>query len=92
MHDLRLCEMKMRPSFFAVPLAVAALLVARSAYCAGSCGHECSREYRDDVLICQTITDEKWGGEDKTCVDNARDDYDRCVQDCTDPLGLTLAK
>jgi hypothetical protein len=84
--------MKIRLSFFAVPLAAAALLFARSAYGAGSCGRECSSECRDDILICQTITDEKWIGDSGTCVDNASDDYDRCIQDCADPLGLTLAQ
>ncbi|HUN57421.1 MAG TPA: hypothetical protein VMU41_04855 [Candidatus Binataceae bacterium] len=58
---------------------------------AAKCSCECADEYRSDVDLCQTVTKNDPIDDDvRSCVENARDDYNTCVRDCSDPLDLSM--
>ncbi|HEX4209856.1 MAG TPA: hypothetical protein VHY56_05650 [Candidatus Binataceae bacterium] len=78
----------MRLTLIAATIALVMPLFARAA--SAECAHECVEEYRFDVNFCQTITGNDPLDDDHSCFRNARDDYRACVDDCSDPLGLTL--
>ena len=80
----------MRLTRWATPLAamlvIGSLAAGGLAYGANSCARECSADYRADVCACHQIGAEDDGGDNRTCVQEARDDYGTCLGDCFDPL------
>ncbi|HTT76629.1 MAG TPA: hypothetical protein VMF50_11715 [Candidatus Binataceae bacterium] len=72
-----------------VAIALAIPLFAAKAH-AARCDCECTNEYRSDINFCQTVAGIDRLDNDRSCFQNARDDYRTCVDDCSDPLGLTL--
>lgn len=74
-------------------LAIAALAMPLFAAVAhAECSRECADDYRSDVNFCQTVTGDDPADYGPSCVQNARDDYSTCVNDCSDPLDLSMAR
>jgi hypothetical protein len=76
-----------------LPLIAAAVALAMPLFAAvahADCSRECAEDYRTDVNFCQTITGNDPADYDFSCVNNARDDYRTCVDDCSDPLDLSM--
>jgi hypothetical protein len=78
----------MRLALIAAVIALAIPLFAAAAH-AAECNCACADEYRTDVDLCQTISNNNPGDYDSACLRNARDDYRACVSDCSDPLDIT---
>jgi hypothetical protein len=82
--DPRLYGMSMRPLMvlvFGATVLAALLGVAKAA-----CGEDCDTEYQSDVDHCHSIygDDPADAADLARCIDNARDDYRNCVENCAD--------
>lgn len=73
--------------FIAATVALLSPLLAATAH--ADCSRECAEDYRSDVNFCQTIAGNDPADYDFSCVQNARDDYHTCVDDCSDPFEIS---
>ena len=73
-----------------IPAAVALAMPLFAAVAHAECSRECADDYRSDVNFCQTITGNDPADYYPSCVQTARDDYHACVDDCSDPLDLSI--
>ena len=65
-------------------ILIVALLAGGSNRAGSACGADCDDQYQSDVDDCHTqFGDDPADAEDLAqCIQNARDDYQSCTQDC----------
>jgi hypothetical protein len=67
--------------YLAAALITVALLLPRRAR--ATCGEDCDSTYQSDVESCsQQFSDPEDGNDLSLCVQNSKDDYSSCLDDC----------